>query len=267
MNGLNEIAVIWGAECRRTVRSARAVVLLGLYSLISLVVLLVGALLRAWIQQMAEQAGGVLAPSEQMPTLVVVVFYLSILFLPLYVALMGFDQLSGEVGPRSIRYLTVRARRSSVLMGKFLAQTTILLGLVLALDLILCVYAWLSTPGFGFGAFVLNLFRFWVGTMVFSLAFLALTTLCSSFTTTPAVSLVFNFICILLAFCIWLAGLWFGRGEGHPLENIRYLSPMNYCTKLLDPEPLQFGGSALAYVVFALLFLGGAYTALRTRDL
>lgn len=260
--------MIWGAECRRTLRSARAVVLLGLYGLFALLVLLVGALVRAWVQQMmAQQAGGMLPPSEDIPTLVVVVFYLGIFFLPAYVALMGFDQLSGEVGPRSMRYLTVRARRSSVLLGKFLAQTTILLTLVLGLDLILCVYAWVSTPGFGFGAFALNLVRFWVGTFVFALAFLALTALCSSITSNPAVSLVTNFICIMAAFGLWWAGLWFGRGEGHPLEYIRYLSPMNYCTKLLDPEALQFGASALAYVVFALLFLGGAYTALRTRDL
>jgi ABC-2 type transport system permease protein len=53
------------------------------------------------------------------------------LFLPVYIALMGFDQVSGEVGPRSIRYLTVRARRSSLLLGKFLSQATVLLGLVL----------------------------------------------------------------------------------------------------------------------------------------
>jgi ABC-type transport system involved in multi-copper enzyme maturation permease subunit len=265
---LNETAVIWSAECRRTLRSARAVVLLGLYGLFALLVLLVGALVRSWLQQvMAQQAGGMLPPSEEIPTLVVVVFYLGIFFLPAYVALMGFDQLSGEVGPRSMRYLTVRARRSSVLLGKFLAQTTLLLTLVLGLDLILCVYAWLSTPGFGFGAFALNLMRFWVGTFVFALAFLALTALCSSITSTPSVSLVTNFICIMAAFGLWLAGLWLGRDEGHPLQYMRYLSPMNYCTKLLDPEALQFGASALAYVVFALLFLGGAYAALRTRDL
>ena len=70
----------------------------------------------------------------------------------------------------------------------------------------------------------------------------------------------------MAAFGLWLAGLWFGR-EDHPLQYIRYLSPMNYCTKLLAPEALQFGASALAYTVFALLFLGGAYAALRTRDL
>lgn len=259
--------MIWSAECRRTLRSARAVVLLGLYGLFALLVLLVGALVRSWVQQLvAQQAGGVLPPSEEIPTVVVVVFYLGIFFLPAYVALMGFDQLSGEVGPRSMRYLTVRARRSSVLLGKFLAQTTLLLTLVLGLDLILCVYAWVSTPGFGIGAFALNLARFWVGTLVFALAFLALTALCSSVTSAPAVSLVGNFICIMAAFGLWLAGLWFGR-EDHPLQYIRYLSPMNYCTKLLDPEALQFGASALAYTVFALVFLGGAYAALRTRDL
>lgn len=258
--------MIWSAECRRTLRSARAVVLLGLYGLFSLAVLLAGGWLRSLYRQMTNAADLPTAP-EQIPTLVLVVFYLSIFFLPAYVALMGFDQLSGEVGPRSMRYLTVRARRSSVLLGKFLAQTTVLLGLVLALDVILCLYAWLTTQGMGLGGFALSLLRVWVGMTIFSLAFLSLTALCSSVTSNSAVSLVSNFIIIMASFTSWLLGLWYSRGEGHPLQYMRFVSPMNYCMTLLDAEPARFGLSALAYLVFTLLFLGGAYTALRTRDL
>ena len=51
---------------------------------------------------------------SRVPVLVLVVFKMTLFFLPAYIVLMGFDQVSGEVGPRSIRYVTVRARRSSV---------------------------------------------------------------------------------------------------------------------------------------------------------
>src|SRR5947209_1420141 len=47
------------------------------------------------------------------PLVLLVVFKTTLRFLPLYTGIMGFDQISGEVGPRSIRYLVVRSRRSS----------------------------------------------------------------------------------------------------------------------------------------------------------
>jgi ABC-2 type transport system permease protein len=295
LNGLNETAVIWSAECRRTVRSARVVVLLGLYSMFSaLVLLVVGAITRALREQVdaqltqagadAEAAtqvfeemrkgflgfllGGDQAMIEalsQVPLVVMVVFKITLFFLPAYVAIMGFDQVSGEVGPRSIRYLTVRARRSSLLMGKFLAQATVLLGLVLIIDLAIFIFAWFTTPEFTLASFLLNLLKFWLAAVVFSLAYLALTTLCSSLFRSPAVSLVFN---IFLLFGFWLVNLVGSLANpDNPLRYVRYLTPSHYANDLLHPGLLQFGVSGLAYAVFALLFLGSALYVLRARDL
>ncbi len=255
--------MIWGAECRRTLRSARVLALLGLYCLFALLVFVMAAAFRSFAQQLSE-SGLVLFESGAMPVPILGVFYLSLFFLPIYVALMGFDQVSGEVGPRSIRYLTVRARRSSVLLGKFLAQTTVLLGLVCLLDLALCVYAWLTTPGFGSATFVLYVLRFWLASTVFSLAFLALTSLCSSLTPNSAVSLILNISVLLLSFLVWTTAL---LDRGHPLRAIRYLSPLRYSLRLVYPEAWDVAGSVAAYVFFTLLFLGGAFFVLRERDL
>ncbi|MET0404192.1 MAG: ABC transporter permease subunit [Cystobacter sp.] len=263
MNGLNEILVIWSAECQRTLRSTRALALLGLYGLFSLLIFVVAAFLRSFLQQMAE-SGMMTIPSEGMPLPVVVVFFVNLFFLPLYGALMGFDQVSGEVGPRSIRYLTVRARRSSVLFGKLLAQVTVLLGLVFALDLGLCVYTWLSTPGFGAGDFATYLVRFWVASAVFALAFLSLTSLCSAVTTSAPVSLLLNISALLFSLALWMTGL---AEEEHPIRFLRFLSPLKYSLELLDPALSQAVPNMAAYAVFTLLFTGTALTALRTRDL
>jgi ABC-type transport system involved in multi-copper enzyme maturation permease subunit len=287
--------VIWNAEWRRTVRSGRVVVLLALYSMFSaLVLLVVGNIARAIREQVESRLAdsgadttasaqilaemnksvlGVLVGDDPamlealslVPLVVLVVFKITLFFLPAYVALMGFDQVSGEVGPRSIRYLTVRARRSSVLLGKFLAQATVLLGLVLVIDLAIFVYAWATTPDFTFAGFALNLIKFWLAAMVFSLAYLALTTFCSSLFRSPAVSLVFNFI---LLFAFWLVDVVGSAAKGRTaLEYVRFLSPSQYSTNLLHPQLLQFGVSGVAYAVFALLFLGSALFVLRARDL
>ncbi|MCP3167084.1 ABC transporter permease [Myxococcus qinghaiensis] len=295
MDGLKETLVIWGAEFRRAVRSGRAVVLLGLYSMFSaLVLLVIGKLtsdLRATMNERLAGAGadaesaarmmeetrkgvlGFLTSNDtsmmealaQVPIEVLLVFKVTLFFLPAYVALMGFDQISGEVAPRSMRYLTVRARRSSVLMGKFLTQAALLVGLVLVIDLAIFVYARIANPDFGFAALSLNLLKFWLAAIVFSLAYVALTTLCSSVFRTPGVSLVFNFI---LLFVFWLMDT-VGRasGETGALRFLRYLSPSNYAGDLLHPKITEFGVSGAAYAAFATLFLLGAYGALRARDL
>lgn len=295
MNGLREIAVIWSAETRRSVRSGRAVVLLGLYSMFSaLVLLIVGSIANAIRKQAEERLAqmgadaasaaelaaeakksllGFLAQNDtamaealaQVPLVVVVVFKITLFFLPAYVALMGFDQISGEVGPRSIRYLTVRARRSSLLLGKFLTQASLLVGLVLVIDLAIFIYAKVTNPDFTVGAMALGLLKYWLAALVFSLAYLAMTTFCSAIFRSPAVSLVFNFI-LLLTF--WLMDT-VGRAyvDQGPIEYLRFLSPSFYSTNLLHPDVAKFGVSGLAYAAFALIFLGGAHAVLRARDL
>ncbi|RKH22604.1 ABC transporter permease [Corallococcus praedator] len=287
--------VIWAAELRRAVRSGRALVLLGLYSMFSALVLLVVGFVTRELQgqvntklmeegadpeaaaraadQMHQGVLGFLTSNDtammqalsQVPIVVLIVFKLTLFFLPAYIALMGFDQVSGEVGPRSIRYLTVRARRSSVLLGKFLSQATLLLGLVLVIDLAIFVYARILNPDFAFGVLAMNLLKFWGATIVFSLAYVALTTLCSSLFRSPAVSLVFNFI---LLFVFWLMDSVSRAVEDtNPVRFVRYLSPSYYSGNLLHPQLAEFAGSGAAYAAFAAIFLVGAYGVLRTRDL
>jgi ABC-2 type transport system permease protein len=299
LDGLKETLVIWSAELRRAVRSGRAVVLLGLYSMFSALVLLVvgwiAGQVREAVNKQLETAGAGADASAQVgeemrkgvlgfllsddsammealsrvPLEVLVVFKITLFFLPAYVALMGFDQLSGEVGPRSMRYLTVRARRSSVLLGKFLSQATLLLGLVLIIDLAIFVYARIANPTFGYADVVINLIKFWLAAIVFSLAYVSLTTLCSSLFRSPAVSLVFNFI---LLFVFWLMDT-IGRasqaayGDASVVRFLRYLSPSYYAGNLLHPRLAEFAASGAAYAGFATIFLLGAYAVLRARDL
>lgn len=290
MDSLKEIIVIWSAELRRALRSGRTVVLLGLYALFSaLMLLVVGAITRSLRQGLQRSAGAdaeqaqaaldqaqqgilgfwvgedpaMLEALSQVPMVVLVVFKMTLFFLPAYIVLMGFDQVSGEVGPRSIRYATVRARRSSVLLGKFLTQATLLLGLVLVVDLGIFLYAKLTTPDFALGLMLLTLLRFWMAAVLYSLAYVALTTLCSTLFRSPGVSLVFNFI---LLFVFWLVDV-VARALPSPADALRYASPSAYSTNLLHPEPLRFLVSAGAYAGFALLFLGAAHFILRERDL
>jgi ABC-2 type transport system permease protein len=300
--------VIWGAELSRTLKSSRVLVLLALYVMFALLAhscvsgiarqitskadaqMQQGADPEAMKKVMKEGRTQIIkmffADDESMteallviPLVLLVVFKMSLFFVPLFAGIMGFDQISGEVGPRSIRYLTVRSRRSSVMFGKFLAQTTILAGLMLIVDAALCLYALFSEADFSGSQMLLTLARFWLSAVVFSLAYLALTSFSSAIFRQPAVSLVFNIIAL---FGIWLVAFIgeFFRLEPNPdlppelasqmvskVAYLRYASVWHYSADLLHPKFEHFGVAGLAHLGFAAFFMGCAYWVLRGRDL
>ena len=150
MSPLPELLAITRTELLRNVRNARVLVLLLLFATsTALVGLVVGLLTRGLDAQGPEAAaaasagilgflvgddGGAFQRLSELPLLVPIVFRVSLFFLPLFIALLGYDQLSAELSTGSVRYLAVRARRGSILGGKFVAQALVLgvlLGVVL----------------------------------------------------------------------------------------------------------------------------------------
>ncbi len=189
-------------------------------------------------------------------------FKLTFFFLPFYIALMGFDQVSGEVGPKSIRYLAIRASRSAILFGKFLAQCAILIGLVLLVDLGIFAYAKVANPDFGWRALLPTLIKFWLAAVLYALAFLAVTNFFSTAFRTPWASLLVNLSALIgLLFFHAVVSVF---DSLHPLV---YVSPFHYLNGLLHPQLSHFGASGAFYAAMALLFLGGSYGVLRARDL
>jgi ABC-2 type transport system permease protein len=305
---MSEIAIVWGAELRKHLRSARVLVLFGLYAMFSGLTLLVagffaqrvqaqvdlqlsaGASEEA-VQRMMEEMrrsfiGTVFSDDASMieslgkiPILVLVVFKITLFFLPAYVAVMGFDQVSGEVGPRSIRYLTLRCRRSSILVGKFLAQASLLLGLTFFIDLAIMAVARGLNSDFAFSVMTASLVKFWLASAVFSLAYLAITIFCSSLFRNPALSLVVNFV-VLFAF--WVVNVVGAQGADYvqrleasdepvswiarAVATLRYFTPSAYSTDLLHPHLGEFGLSAAAFAIFAAGFLGASWGVFRQRD-
>lgn len=306
MEGLKEILVVARHESGRTFKSARVIVLLALYVMFAaLILLVVGSIAQALNEQLKtsmegadpEQAAeamakartgflswfldsdeSVLGALQQVPLVVIIVFKTTLFWLPPYVVLMAFDAVSGEVGPRSIRYLTVRARRSSVLLGKFLAQALVLLVLVFVVDAAIFVYAKVMNPDFSWGLMVATLLKFWLAAIVYSLAYLALTILCSTLFRQWALSLIFNFFAL---FVFWLMNL-VGFAGTHremlstglpgpeqitsPIAYLRYATPSFYSSGLLNPDLQAFLISGGAYAGFTLLFMLVAYAVLRARD-
>src|SRR5271165_4688831 len=136
MQTLRDTWIVFGAELRRALRSPRVLLVLLLYLAFSAgVMLAAGALARqAQVQFEAQGQGmeGLQSPKAAMlallfgqdrglveslmalPAMLLVVFKLGLIFLPAYVALLGFDTVSSELQTRSLRYLTVRTSRTAL---------------------------------------------------------------------------------------------------------------------------------------------------------
>lgn len=208
------------------------------------------------------------------PIVLLLVFFVTTLMLPLLIALMGFDQISAEIGPRSIRYLLVRAQRGSVLLGKYASQVTVLAVLLLISVAAMVGVTRALNDDFGWGDMFAWGARLWVVSLIIGCVYAALTSLCSALTRLGALSLFLN---IILLFTFWLvslvSNLWvlpgstglFGQKES-VLAYTRYLLPSSYESQMLSTSFLELGSGLIAFVGFTLLFLGAASVVLDRRD-
>lgn len=309
MGDLKEIAAIWRGEVTRALKSGRVVVLLILFVLfVSLALAVVGFINRqlnaTFESQVAAAGADVSAAKEQLvqgkkqflstfitddeamldslatlPLVLLVVFKLTLRFVPLFIALMGFDQLAGDVGPKSIRYLVVRVQRNSIILGKFLSQATLFALLLSVCTVLMVVVARLLNPDFAAADVAVWTLKLIASSLVLALAYLALTTLCSALVRQGGVSLVLN---VILLFVIWFVAL---IGEAYRLPGqaaqgtldlvrdesaagyVRYLSVWHFGQDLLHPHWGRFLTAGVMHVGFALVFLGLAEVAMRRRDL
>lgn len=310
---LQEIGAVWRGETVRATRSGRVVVLLLLFMMfVGLALSVVGFFNRqinAKVEEQAKSAGidlndakakeqfnegkkqflsVFISDDEEMleslltlPVVLLVVFKLTLRFVPLFVALMGFDQLAGEMGPKSIRFLVVRLKRNNLILGKFASQVTIFTALMFVCTLLMVLVARLLNSDFAAKDIAIWTLRLLVSSFVLALAYLALTTLCSAIVKNGAVSLVLN---IMVLFGIWfvaLIGEWYRLPGEVAAESTltslikdesvmaysRYFSVWHFGQDLLHPDWVRFLTAALMHVGYALVFLGLAQLALKKRDL
>jgi ABC-type transport system involved in multi-copper enzyme maturation permease subunit len=304
----SEIEAVWRGETKRAMASGRFVALVILFLMAEGLALTVVGFLNAKANEQFDSAvkgqgldpavvrTQVLAQKKQflgffmsaeedtleaivvLPIVLLFVYSLTTFFAPLLIALMGFDQMAGEMGPKSIRFLVVRVRRSSIVLGKFLSQITMLTVL-----LSLCVFAMVAVakilnPDFSWALTLQWGAKLLVAMVVIGSTYAALTALCSSLVKVSALALFLN-ICAIIGF--WFIGL-VGNAfaiPGHKNEGlamlksesvlgfIRYVVPSQFERNLLSPMALDYSTGILAHLGFIGIFLGLSLVAISRRDL
>jgi ABC-2 type transport system permease protein len=299
MQTFKDTWTVFGAELRRALKSPRVLLVLLLYIAFSAgVVLITGYLGRQAQAQVEAQGQGteglqspkaalvamlfdraLVEPLLDIPAVLLVVFKLGLLFLPAYIAVLGFDSVSAELQTRSLRYLSVRTSRTALALGKALALAAVVLLLVTVVHLGAFGYALSSVPEFSFAEALRTWPKFWGTTALVGVGMAAFTILCSTASRSPALSLTLNFAALL---GFWAIGT-FGGGarvmrmlqeqmthQTSPVswqERIGLLAPSTWSSELLYPDVTRALTGALVLLLFAVASAAGSVAVLRTRDL
>lgn len=203
---------------------------------------------------------------EKRPALLSAILLVLAFGLPVVVACGAFNQYSGDVSTRGIRFLLLRTERANLYFGRFLgvavfsslAIALLLVIVLLYLGFALKFYGWgeiLRWGGMGFAALVL-----------LSLPYIALCGWISGAVDSQFGSFA---ICGLVIGGIPLFGALGGMlpHYGKYVRYVHYLLPWGVQNRLLHYEPGQVALAAAACLGYAAVFLALGYRHFSKRDL
>ncbi len=178
---------------------------------------------------------------------------------PLLIALLDFDAVSGELQHRSVRFWTVRTRRSSYMIGKYLGAWIVVLSVTLGVNVIV----WGVTASMG-GLPVSQVLgwgvRFFLVTIPISAAWCGVATLVGSQFKAPMLSLLVIFATFF--------GLWLFRIAGAFPQTawLAYAYPNFYDGLFLSPRPRDVAAGLLGTGLIATLTTAAATLVFERRD-
>jgi ABC-type transport system involved in multi-copper enzyme maturation permease subunit len=179
---------------------------------------------------------------------------------PLLVALMNFDGVSGEMQHRSVRFWTVRTRRTSYMLGKYFGAWLVVLAVTLAMNAIV----WIATAavgGEGFGYVFGWGVRFFLVSVPISAAWCGVATLVGSQVKQPMLSLLLIFAAFFVLWLMWVIAKFSGAAW------LTFVYPNIYDDFLLSPKAAEVGRGLLGTGIIAVLTTTASTLLFRRRDI
>jgi hypothetical protein len=284
MQVLREVLLTFARELKRTLRSGKGIagLLLFLIGGAGVAIILFSALDRAhyWdaeresraaIRRRALEAMYEGAPRQDeivrylldCPEPILAFYPLTAFFLAMLTMVWGFDAIAGDVQHRTIRYVTLRARRSSLVIGRWLALWVS--GLVVSLVVSSVLWAGLAAKGLFTTSDVLHYgLRTWVASITLGAWYSALTILASSVFRTPVLSLLTaGGAATLLFFLKHLSGASWAPSW---LRAAHDAFPGSWDDRLLGPHPAHWAAGTGVCLLWTTLGIAAACALLSKRD-
>jgi ABC-2 type transport system permease protein len=204
------------------------------------------------------------------PTLLLFLFGVSLVMMPAVVLLLGFDAVSGERQHKTVRYWSIRTRRSSYIIGKWLGLWATCGIVALAMHALIWVVCAVRGEA-PVGTILSWGIRFWLASMPILAMWCAVSVFISSLLRVPILALLST---AGVFFTWWLvyAPFWLSGHKDNPdfgaqaPSKVLYFYPNFYDRFMLSPQLGAFlTGLAVAFG-FAALLLSGSSALFARRD-
>ena len=200
---------------------------------------------------------------EEKPALLSAILLVLLFGMPFVISFLAFNQVSGDVQSRGLRYLLLRTDRTSVYFGRFLGvalfstlvMAVIMATIVLYLGMKIRIYPAAALAGWALQGFL--------ALAILMLPYIAVCSLISASVDSPFLSLILAKL--VIAGVLLLAVL--GGLAWKPAKYILYTLPWGWQNHLLHPEPGHWLGAALACLAYTSVFLILGQVRFARRDL
>jgi ABC-2 type transport system permease protein len=204
--------------------------------------------------------------TKEKPAIVSAILVMLCLVTPLFSCLAGFNQTSGDISSKGLRFLLIRTERPNIFLGRFVGTFLFTAVVNLVLFLILGIYMALRVKVHAPDEMVLWLLQGYLRLQLLVLPYIAICAWVSSAIDSPFGSLMISLMmAYLFPFIIGFAGKTTGNDS---ISYAQYLTPWGYKYWLLEPvgSAKFFGGVGvmLAFTV-GLIWLGMNF--FKKRDL
>jgi ABC-type transport system involved in multi-copper enzyme maturation permease subunit len=192
-------------------------------------------------------------------------FWGTVAFLPLFILLIGFDQLAGEVQHRTLRYFVGRAFRVSLVVGKAIGVWA----LISLMTLVLHITVWILLLVQG-GTPVAEILSwgsyYWLLSVFTAAAYVGFASLMSSVSRIPVVALFLG-LGASLALYLFYELLVLSESVSKHTQVATWAFPNAYHKLMVSPDPGQALLGAGLYVAWGALAVAGASAVMTQRDL
>ena len=200
---------------------------------------------------------------DERPALLSAIWLILLVGLPFLVALGAFNQLSGDVQTKGIRYQLLRVARTNLYLGRFLAVVLFTAGLLAIVIAIVVLYIGAEIGVYATGDLVAWGLWGFAALTIAALPYIALCSLISAGVDSPFGSLTISHIVIGVVPLFALIG----RESWEPLAKVNYLLPWGVQSWLFHPDASKVLIAAGACLGYTVLFLGLGHLRFTRRDL
>ena len=201
--------------------------------------------------------------TDQKPAMVSAILVLLMIATPFFACLGGFNQTSGDIASKGLRFLLIRTERQNIFIGRFIGTFVFAAFVNLLLFAIIALYAAAKIKVHAPGDMALWTMEGYVRTMIYALPYIAFCAWISSAIDSPfgslAVALMSGYFVPILI----------GQAANamSAVGYAQYLTPWGFKYWLLEPVGLKLFGGVLAMLGFTALFLFLGLSGFKKRDL